>query len=146
MALAPPTPLHTFLGGGRGRVFRGYDGLKKDVELWLIGSEGKVRVVVLICLQETPAYHSHRFVPASVGDDNKDSAPSPSARSTGKFPLGSPSHGNDNFELAMLDVFGWLERVPDGCVLEEKNVFDFTGDRDRGSAAVYEVEEAESGG
>lgn len=48
----------------------GYEGLKRDMELWLVGSEGKVRVVVVICLEETPPYQSNRFLKDT--DDGAD--------------------------------------------------------------------------
>lgn len=40
----------------------GCEGLMRDMALWLVGSEGKVRVVVVICLLETPPFGSHGFM------------------------------------------------------------------------------------
>lgn len=168
----------------------GYDALKDDMELWLVGSEGKVRVVVLISLLETPQYQAHQFLSdddeQSAGDAHASTAyvaetlsenyssgassaapifsvvvtpPPPPApygpylhndlilvgKITGFlelwrldpttmlpvrtmyrniFPIGSPPHANDTFELTMLDLFGWPDRVPQGCTPDESVVFE----------------------
>lgn len=39
----------------------GYEQLKNDMELWLLGSGGKVRVVVLVNLNEAPIYNGEPF-------------------------------------------------------------------------------------
>lgn len=173
----------------------GYDALKKDMELWLVGSEGKVRVVVLISLLETPQYQAHQFLINDgneshgeghgniadvaedvaedvVGTNSSGASPPPPpvvpavtnphpppapygpylhndlilvGKITGFlelwrldpttklpvrtlhrniFPTGAPPHANDSFELTMLDLFGWPDRVPQGCTSDETVVFE----------------------
>lgn len=51
----------------------GYDQLKKDMELWLVGSGGNVRVVVLINLTETPTYSGKPFTRPSMGSGGSSS-------------------------------------------------------------------------
>lgn len=153
----------------------GYEALRNDMELWLVGSEGKVRVVVLISLLETPHYQAHHF----LTDDDDQGAETPSETTpsgafssvvvpvvatppapygpylhndlilVGKitgflelwrldpttklpvrtlhrniFPTSAPPHENDTFELTMLDLFGWPDRVPHGCTPDETVVFE----------------------
>lgn len=56
-----------------------YDGLLADMELWLRGSAGRVRVVVLVNLEETPPYRgtpitsTEKQVPGQL--DGADGAP-----------------------------------------------------------------------
>lgn len=142
----------------------GYEALKNDMELWLVGSEGKVRVVVLISLLETPHYQAHQF----LTDDDDPSADHPGENhspvvappapygaylhndlilvgqitgflelwrldATTKlpvrtlhqniFPSGTAPYASDTFELTMLDLFGWPDRVPQGCSPDEPVVF-----------------------
>lgn len=203
----------------------GYEGLVRDMELWLVGSEGKVRVVVLFRLLETPMFQSHRLLTddddgggedvdagdegideeihnthdnGNAGDDedvtadvnnthgNADDKPSSSAspvtpsavspptqplpygpylhngrilagQITGFlelwrldpttalpvrtlhrniFPAGAPPYADDTFELTMLDLFGWPDRVPQGCAPDEAVVFDLAEYREVVAKAV----------
>lgn len=172
----------------------GYEGLMKDMELWLVGSEGKVRVVVVINLTETPSYTVKRFLnedekpqhtstdaeeavnQTDHDDDTGTSAPpvvpirvnppfgpymhkgivlvgqitgflelwrldattSLPVRTVHRdiFPSGPPPHADDTFELTMLDLFGWPDRLPAGCAPDEPVVFELAEYRDVVAQAV----------
>lgn len=159
----------------------GYASLLEDMELWLLGSEGKVRVVVLISLVETPSFTGKRFMtddekPPRGSNDRDDAGPSAPpvhvnppygphlhnglvlvgqisgflelwrldattslpTRTLRRdiFPPGPPPHADDSFELTMLDLFGWPDRLPQGCAADEPVVFELAEYREVVAGAV----------
>lgn len=138
-----------------------YANLLSDMTLWLVGSAGKVRAVILISITETPKYTSKPLV---------DSAgPVPSGEKYGprildghtlvgamtavlevwrydpvyaatvceaRMSVIPPDPVHAHFDLTMLDFYGWAERVPARFAPEEKIRFELEGYRKKIAEAI----------
>lgn len=138
-----------------------YANLVSDMTLWLVGSAGKVRAVILISITETPKYTSKPLAectgPVPPGDpygprtldghtlvgaitavlelwryDPASAAPVREAR----MRVIPPDLDHPHFDLRMLDFYGWAERVPARFTPEEKVRFELDGYRRKIAEAI----------
>lgn len=135
-----------------------YANLLRDMTLWLVGSEGKVRAVILICINETPKYVSkplldsegapsppvipgEKFGPRLVDGHTlvgsitavleiwRYNAKSCSAEREVTMNVIPPDPAHTHFNLTMLDFYGWADRVPARFKPEDMIPFDLEGYR-----------------
>lgn len=138
-----------------------YANLVSDMNLWLVGSAGKVRAVILISITETPKYtskplaectgpvpHGEQFGPRVLDGHTLvgaitavleiwrfDTAADEAVREV-RMSVIPPDPVHTHFGLTMLDFYGWAERVPERFAPEEKVFFELDGYRKKIAEAI----------